>query len=603
MTNYDNQPHYIYTELTSIGISKIPYTSLVTVRSTGDTFVLIDKTGLDEFSTVADAMALPANEKFGKSLIGPQGPQGIQGPTGLTGAEGPEGPTGPQGPQGIQGERGSDGSGVEIQGYDTVINIKSKANVPGHMWIATDSGTDNLGNPVSANDGMVSAGPDWITVGPVRGPIGITGPQGATGPQGPAGTDGIDGLQGIQGPEGPQGPQGQTGQTGATGPKGDRGKSAYEVAVDDGFTGTETEWLTSLVGPEGPEGPQGIQGIQGIQGPDGAKGDTGPQGATGPQGPIGPEGPAGQDATVNFASQTEVNEGLIDNKVVSPKTLENSIKWSEGGNGGLKNYIINGNFNIWQRGTNFTASGYTADRWYLSNYDSATRYTYSGFHDTNYGIKIVKSAGQDTNLIQRIEGNPFQMLEGKSFTLSFYVSGTVPVDNVGVFESDGTLLAWLSPNIDGEKYSYTFNFSGMTNKSLGYFYVRIDPEGGAAGDCYIRNVQFEEGTVATPFEKRPIGLELNLCQRYYQKLSFPTSTVLDGYYLAGNYMHVTLVRPQVMRADPSSTITVGAVANLSESPAVNGGGDTVEFVKISARVSANGRAYFRLIDYKSDAEL
>ena len=50
------------------------------------------------------------------------------------------------------------------------------------------------------------------------------------------------------------GPQGPKGNTGATGPEGD---SAYEVAVANGFTGTEVEWLVSLGGIPGPGVPVG----------------------------------------------------------------------------------------------------------------------------------------------------------------------------------------------------------------------------------------------------------------------------------------------------------------------------------------------------------
>lgn len=92
------------------------------------------------------------------------------------------------------------------------------------------------------------------------------------------------------------------------------GKSAYEVAVDNGYIGTEAEWLASLKGAKGDTGatgPQGETGATGPQGPKGDTGDTGPQGpkgdkgdtgATGPQGiqgptgetgPQGPQGPAG----------------------------------------------------------------------------------------------------------------------------------------------------------------------------------------------------------------------------------------------------------------------------------------------------------------------
>jgi hypothetical protein len=66
-----------------------------------------------------------------------------------------------------------------------------------------------------------------------------------------------------------KGPKGDTGETGLSG---EDGLSAYEVAVSQGFVGTEPEWLDSLIGPVGPQGVQGIQGIQGIQG---LKGDPG----------------------------------------------------------------------------------------------------------------------------------------------------------------------------------------------------------------------------------------------------------------------------------------------------------------------------------------
>lgn len=48
---------------------------------------------------------------------------------------------------------------------------------------------------------------------------------------------------------------------------GTRGYSAYEIAVQEGFEGTEEEWLESLKGETGDTGPQGEQGIQGVPGP------------------------------------------------------------------------------------------------------------------------------------------------------------------------------------------------------------------------------------------------------------------------------------------------------------------------------------------------
>jgi len=69
---------------------------------------------------------------------------------------------------------------------------------------------------------------------------------------------------------------------------GPEGKSAYQVAVQNGFTGTEEEWLQSLkgeqgpAGPQGPEGPPGPQGEQGPAGPQGERGEKGEKGDPGP---------------------------------------------------------------------------------------------------------------------------------------------------------------------------------------------------------------------------------------------------------------------------------------------------------------------------------
>ncbi len=51
--------------------------------------------------------------------------------------------------------------------------------------------------------------------------------------------------------------------------KGEPGKTAYEIAVENGFTGTEAEWIASLKGATGNQGAQGVQGVQGEKGPDG----------------------------------------------------------------------------------------------------------------------------------------------------------------------------------------------------------------------------------------------------------------------------------------------------------------------------------------------
>lgn len=60
--------------------------------------------------------------------------------------------------------------------------------------------------------------------------------------------------------------------------KGVDGKSAYEIAQEAGFEGTESEWLVSLIGPKGDQGEAGPEGEMGLQGPKGDQGETGPKG-------------------------------------------------------------------------------------------------------------------------------------------------------------------------------------------------------------------------------------------------------------------------------------------------------------------------------------
>lgn len=84
--------------------------------------------------------------------------------------------------------------------------------------------------------------------------------------------------------------------------------SAYAIAVKHGYKGSETQWLESLVGPQGEKGAPftyadftpaqlaaltGPQGPQGETGPRGEKGDTGPQGPKGDTGAQGPKGETG----------------------------------------------------------------------------------------------------------------------------------------------------------------------------------------------------------------------------------------------------------------------------------------------------------------------
>lgn len=107
------------------------------------------------------------------------------------------------------------------------------------------------------------------------GPKGDKGEKGEQGPQGPAGRDGVAGPTGATGAKGDKGdpftysdftaaqlaalkgPAGDKGDKGDKGDAGADGKSAYQIAVDNGFKGDEAEWLESLKGKDGADGSGG----------------------------------------------------------------------------------------------------------------------------------------------------------------------------------------------------------------------------------------------------------------------------------------------------------------------------------------------------------
>lgn len=228
-------------------------------------------------------------------LPGPEGPQGPAGPAGATGATGPQGPAGLQGPQGIQGETGATGPmGPEGPQGPVGEGLTILGSYPTYADLIAAHPTGTTGDAyLVAGDLYVWDGSAWLNVGNIQGPAGPTGPTGATGP---AGADGADGAPGADGADGAD------------------GLSAYEVAVANGFVGTEAAWLASLVGADGADGATGPQGPAGPAGADGA------DGATGPAGPgVAAGGTAGQILAKNSA--TDYDTAWIDNYTAQVKHL------------------------------------------------------------------------------------------------------------------------------------------------------------------------------------------------------------------------------------------------------------------------------------------
>lgn len=180
-----------------------------------------------------------------QGIQGVQGPKGDQGEQGIQGPEGPQGPAGAQGPTGAQGPAGAagkDGTSLYIEDiYSTLAALKNAIPAGNDkMYFVQEEGECYI---YSENES------DWVSVGALQGPAGPQGPQGEQGVQGPKGDTGAQGQQGEQGVQGIQGPQGVIGPEGPQGPagvSGQDGKSAYQSAVEAGYTGTETAFNAAL---------------------------------------------------------------------------------------------------------------------------------------------------------------------------------------------------------------------------------------------------------------------------------------------------------------------------------------------------------------------
>ena len=317
---------------------------------------------------------------------GPKGDAGEQGPKGDPGEQGPKGDKGDTGEQGLQGEqgpKGNDGIGIQAavvddEGYLVITYTDGDIDKLGPVKGADgtsisikDSLTSTSELPLSGQnkgDGYLIDGNLWIytgtseegsvngfkNVGAIKGPAGrgimsitiseegimtinysdstseevgnVKGPKGDIGEQGPKGDTGDKGEPGEQGPKGDKGDTGEVGNDGL---------SAYEIAVKNGYIGTEPEWLSSLKGDKGDTGDQGLQGIQG------EKGDVGEQGPQGIQGEQGPKGDKGDPATAKIIETTLLSTGWNEKQYSLTSDLikeNNYISISFGKNISLEQY-------------------------------------------------------------------------------------------------------------------------------------------------------------------------------------------------------------------------------------------------------------------------
>ena len=255
---------------------------------------------------------------------------------------------------------------------------------------------------------------------------------------------------------------------------------------------------------------------------------------------------------------------------------------------GMRNAIINGNFDIWQRGTSFTLAEYGADRWLNASVGSTHTATRQAFtlgqtavpgEPTYFCRTVVVTSSGASNyaiLVQRIED--VRTFVGQQVTVSFWAkvdsTKNIAVELGQDFGTGGSSpsaqvraigTTKVSIGTSWQKVTVTATVPSISGKTLGtngdsYLALTLwfdagsdwntstDSLGQQSGTFDIAQVQVEPGPVATPFERRPIGTELALCQRYYERMQ-PRNSIC--YFQAGNSAHIYVPWKVIKRTTPS----------------------------------------------------
>lgn len=254
-----------------------------------------------------------------------------------------------------------------------------------------------------------------------------------------------------------------------------------------------------------------------------------------------------------------VVDDLANNAVTQAK-LNTSVPLS-----GFRNFIINGSFDVWQRGSSVSTRGggltdYGPDRWRFGNNSTAAQYTLSRVANTSaapcaYAMRLTSAfSNAGLNGIEYVmEYLDVAKLWGNFLTLSFWVRASTSI-TVSTAIGTGTLTNDSYPGVGngltgavslgGSNFSVTTSWqrvslttSSIVATSAGQLRVILFGAASPASGVWVEfaGVQLEAGSQPTPFEQRPVMTEIAMCQRYYEKSydidTTPATNTNNGLYL------------------------------------------------------------------------
>ncbi len=343
-----------------------------------------------------------------------------------------------------------------------------------------------------------------------------------------------------------------------------------------------------------------------------------------------------------FISNTSGNVGAFYNQPSQPSASDVGDLWYDSLNGIFKqwdgnawnviylpnanngnNAIINGNFDIWQRGTSIavTATTHVSDRWRcgltstglvtISQDTSVPTYAQSGVV-SSYSMKVLTTTadasiatGDNYTINQFIEGYNVRQLAQKPFTISFWVKDTKTGIHAITFRTTGAEYSYVTeysvtnantwekkiitvpaaPITSSQTYTTgiglyvtwglmagtTFQTPAPSTWVLGNYLATansVNSVDAINNAFYLSQVQLETGSIATPFKERTYLQELALCQRYcwVPTSDSPVADITQSVFGTGRFQSTSVCGilmpfPVQMRIAP--TLTTSNVAHFN----------------------------------------
>ena len=242
-----------------------------------------------------------------------------------------------------------------------------------------------------------------------------------------------------------------------------------------------------------------------------------------------------------------------------------------------KNFIINGGFDIWQRGTSFSVPAfnfpYTADRWTTFNGNAMTisQETTTVPTGANYALKVTGGATTSGYEVEQgIESVNAIRLAGKTVTASILATGTtgvthsITVQYSTSVDPNAATGSWTGISPAGSATVTSGTFSQIkttvaipsTAKSLRFLITVGSLTSGQT--AIFGNAQLELGSVPTEFSRAggTIQGELAACQRYYWRFTVPTAYAnlapSAGIGVSSTVARFAFLPPVPMRTTPTS---------------------------------------------------